>query len=670
MDKKSKRLAFLLLLVILAFSVSLYFFFGEIVETFNQNKYVVFGGWMVGVVSGLVGIFSLLAQNKPDPQRLQAEEKRRKRAELLCLLEGVEKVWITDTLQGSLHEMVLLQLDKESQPRQVEHPLNFRVELPNQENHPLPPKTTITQVFNKQAARHLLILGEPGSGKTTSLLELTRDLLKEARRDESKPIPVVFTLSSWQEKQLPLLDWMAFELFAIYQIPRAIGAGWLRGHLILPLLDGLDEVGEDKRGACAQAINGFAQEAGLTGLVVACRKKEYEELAPAIKLRLNAAVNLLPLRPVQIEQYLAAGGKAWAGLRGLLKEDAELQTLAQSPLFLSIMALAYHGLSLADIKASADGGLDKRGELFERYIAKMFERRKGEAPPYPKAQVLAGLAWLAKHMRQRGQTVFLLEYLQPDWLPGRVGYRGLTGLVYGGFFYAMLYAANPMARLALGLFVAVIFCLTSGTITPVEKLAWSWDKLKRFGWRGSLFVFILAALIIGSIFAIGNFFQGVALLSDWPLAMTAGFVASLAVIAHQGFDNKIPATRIHVNQGILASGKNVLRYGLPFGLLVGVAFWLGLLGTGYAAMSFASVSGSLFIGLFGGVMLFGAWAVIQHYLLRLLLALERRTPMQYARFLDYAARLILLRKVGGGYQFIHRLLLEHFAERDASKTRE
>ena len=37
-------------------------------------------------------------------------------------------------------------------------------------------------------------------------------------------------------------------------------------------------------------------------------------------------------------------------------------------------------------------------------------------------------------------------------------------------------------------------------------------------------------------------------------------------------------------------------------------------------------------------------------------------------FLDYAARLVFLQKVGGGYIFIHRLLLEHFAAmRNAEK---
>jgi hypothetical protein len=39
-------------------------------------------------------------------------------------------------------------------------------------------------------------------------------------------------------------------------------------------------------------------------------------------------------------------------------------------------------------------------------------------------------------------------------------------------------------------------------------------------------------------------------------------------------------------------------------------------------------------------------------------------PLRYVRFLDHAARLNLLHKVGGGYIFIHRSLQEYFAPLD------
>ena len=60
----------------------------------------------------------------------------------------------------------------------------------------------------------------------------------------------------------------------------------------------------------------------------------------------------------------------------------------------------------------------------------------------------------------------------------------------------------------------------------------------------------------------------------------------------------------------------------------------------------------------------GGLACIQHLVLRILLWKSRDAPWNYTRFLDYAYERILLRKVGGGYVFVHRLLLEYFASLD------
>ena len=70
----------------------------------------------------------------------------------------------------------------------------------------------------------------------------------------------------------------------------------------------------------------------------------------------------------------------------------------------------------------------------------------------------------------------------------------------------------------------------------------------------------------------------------------------------------------------------------------------------------------LFVGLVVGLGA-GGLACFKHLYLRLLLVRSGSIPWNYVRFLDYAAERILLRKVGGGYIFIHRMLMEHFAAR-------
>jgi len=62
-----------------------------------------------------------------------------------------------------------------------------------------------------------------------------------------------------------------------------------------------------------------------------------------------------------------------------------------------------------------------------------------------------------------------------------------------------------------------------------------------------------------------------------------------------------------------------------------------------------------------GVFLVGE-AAVKHFSLRVLLYSNGFIPWNYARFLDYATERIFLQKVGGGYIFIHRLLLEYFAQ--------
>jgi hypothetical protein len=107
------------------------------------------------------------------------------------------------------------------------------------------------------------------------------------------------------------------------------------------------------------------------------------------------------------------------------------------------------------------------------------------------------------------------------------------------------------------------------------------------------------------------------------------------------------------NQGIRQSARNAAIIGLFCGAIGGMIAWLAWgLDAGVAAGSSA--------GLIACV-LGGGWACIQHFALRMICSQNDYAPWNYARFLDYATERIFLRKVGGGYIFIHRLLQDYFA---------
>ena len=58
---------------------------------------------------------------------------------------------------------------------------------------------------------------------------------------------------------------------------------------------------------------------------------------------------------------------------------------------------------------------------------------------------------------------------------------------------------------------------------------------------------------------------------------------------------------------------------------------------------------------------YGGGAFIQHFCLRLVLAWQGRLPLRLVPFLETMVARGILRRVGGGYLFIHRSLLEYFA---------
>lgn len=74
------------------------------------------------------------------------------------------------------------------------------------------------------------------------------------------------------------------------------------------------------------------------------------------------------------------------------------------------------------------------------------------------------------------------------------------------------------------------------------------------------------------------------------------------------------------------------------------------------------ILGSFFGLLFGLIagLIGGGDVVAKHFILRFFLWWNGQIPWNYARFLGYATSLIFLRKVGGGYIFVHRLVMEHF----------
>ncbi len=299
---------------------------------------------------------------------------------LEILRRKVYQYWIEGVLESSLFMHALHDLGMEAALDAVESPWGTHVEQPGSSSHALPDEQTLLDVFDEHGGS-LLILGEPGSGKTTTMLDLTRRLHQRlpdgSGASGSSPVPVVFNLSSWTPEFPQLEDWLVDQMSIQYQIPRVDGQKLLAAGTILPLLDGLDETAPAVRDRSVEAINTFVLERSLTGLVVCCRLKEYNALP--VRLALNTALRLTELTDAQVDDYLNAAGDQLAGLRDLLRRETAMRFDARSPLWLNLMVRAYHGLSIADLAREAEqSAAARRRQLMNDYMDRMYRRARGD----------------------------------------------------------------------------------------------------------------------------------------------------------------------------------------------------------------------------------------------------------------------------------------------------
>lgn len=632
-----------------------------------------FNPWLalIGGLAMFAGSF--IASDKPIRIAQISEEQRRARdrRNRAAMLRLVNEIWVNGVLNKSLHNAVLIELGLEERKDAVDHPdrpWDMVLQTTDNPNRVLPPGTRIVDVFD-DIGQALLILGKPGSGKTTTLLQLARQTISRAEENPTQPIPVIFNLSSWINPTQSIADWLIDELNTKYNIARKIAQPWVENDQLLLLLDGLDEVAEQKRDACVGAINKFRRE-HLVQIVICSRTAEYESLATSLKL--NSAICIQPLKKKQISDYLDKFGGGLTALRNMLQDDKPQQELSRSPLMLNIMTLSYQGASAEEL-----GQLDtieaRRNHLFNKYIDRMFKRlARAKSKIYPRAKTTKWLSWLAEKMSQHAQSVFLIERMQPTWLPQAqqrqytISTILIVGLIFGLIFGLILgLIGGPIFGLILGLICGLVYGpiygltgeLTGGlfegrkkTIETVESLKWSWREAKS-GLIYDLTFGLAFELYVGRI--------------NEPI-----FGISYADVR----ERTVP------NQGIRQSRRNavIVLLATIIGLMpiaglvaVLVVFFGPILG-----LDFDSTSAKALVGLpfFAAASLgfplafrYGGLAVIQHFILRFILHRNGYLPLNIVRFLDYAAERIFLQKVGGGYIFIHRLLRDHFASLNQSQ---
>ena len=597
---------------------------------------------------------------------LKEEQQRKRNQNERRLLKDVTHE-VNARLSQSLHNAQFIQLNQEQQPEQINNFLDLEVKGGARFCQLTTRATTPLEMFDSDVVvGRLLILGNPGSGKTTSLLSLAKELIVRAKSQNDYPIPVLLNLSAWNKPKQSMQEWLLTGFKEKYGIRYDVGRKLLNNGRLLLMLDGLDEVEASCQEACVLAINELLAEKSISFYLVVCsRQQEYKLLKT--KLNLNGAISLQPLTHDQIEIYLKQ-----IDLPKFVDNVFQELTLAnwlKSPLFLSITSLAYQSISLEAWQTipTTEGRLHY---LFDAYIQQMLTRRS-RANGYPAykepriGQTLHWLTWLSQQLSKNSQTEFLIEKMQPSFLTqsqlwqyrtllATLGIGFVVGPVYGLLAIHLKLDGKATAILFVGLIIGIILDWYRD-IKPVETLKISWNipqnRLK-IGIRNGL-IFAVVGWLIGMGISTSTPSQNSGLVGGMIGGITAGFVGCIdGELIGPDID-----TKTSPNEGIRRSALNAVICAITMGLLFALIFslWDGMRGKELSITVFG------LIGMVSGGLIGGGLACLQHTSLRLILWLNGDIPWNYSGFLSYANERLLLQHVGGRYQFIHALLQEHLA---------
>jgi hypothetical protein len=182
----------------------------------------------------------------------------------------------------------------------------------------------------------VVILGDPGAGKTSALRRLVLDsAMRSERRSDTIPIYIqlrdfpVADLTGEGLERLLATEGMP-DLAAEFEPPLSAGR-------VLLLLDGLDELADEaNRSQAIESVRRLCAQLANIRVILTSRQATYRWDLPNF-----AHLRLLPYNDAQIRQwtyqYLVnlKGRSAWSRLTEELSEDPQLTELVRNPLFLS-----------------------------------------------------------------------------------------------------------------------------------------------------------------------------------------------------------------------------------------------------------------------------------------------------------------------------------------------
>jgi hypothetical protein len=556
--------------------------------------------------------------------------------------------------------------------------------------------TSFAATFSQLPSRRLVIVGGAGSGKTTLALLLLLALLEQSAPG---PVPVLFSLASWDPAREHLLTWLAHRLDQDFVGLRAAayGAGAVRDLVnagrILPILDGLDEMPESLRPYALTAINRALPSA--SPIVLTCRTAEYEAaVRKGDVITAAALIEAQPVRPDEAAFWIRSGippyrMSLWEPVFNHLRSepDCPLAQALTTPLAVWLVRAVFSRpdrdpTELTDTNRFATPTMIEN-HLLDVLILTLING--SEVAPYGMSDAAGRgadddarryLVFLAAHLTRLGTRDFAWWELHRALHP--IVPRLVIGLAVG--LFAGLLAeivSGPRTGLLIGISAGIISAfLSSSSASPPGYASFrkrSWKRISLCRFAEQLAGGLLAGVALG-LFAVYKGGRvpgplGAVVTTSVARTFGTGLVAGLGGGAVIGVvellrtpaESDMPTSpsstfssdrRLTLIAGlvitVIASIFSGLLYGFASGLLFGVA-------AGLATVVITGIGGAFV----GRKLTVRAWPMF--IITVIVLSATKKTPRRLMRFLEEAYRLGILRRVGAVYQFRHARLQDRLA---------
>ena len=189
--------------------------------------------------------------------------------------------------------------------------------------------TSIYAAFMRTPAHRMVIVGAAGAGKSVLAIQLVRDLLRFPKPGDR--VPVLLPAATWT-RDGTLTEWITEQLVRSQpnlDVRISTGTGekvWLPRALadsgLIPVIDGLDELPQDRWATVISEINDFGSDYPL---VLTSRPEEYHAAVAGREISQAVMIELEPLPVPEIKRYLTEATEApadrWRGVFDRL--DAE-----------------------------------------------------------------------------------------------------------------------------------------------------------------------------------------------------------------------------------------------------------------------------------------------------------------------------------------------------------